>query len=143
MAGEPSVGSGRSRPRPIDWPDAARLLAEGLSLGAVAERVGCSKRHLSRKKNRDPVFIGWIKNAERRPPEDVAQDEFADLRLAVRRAIEAEVRGGNVRVILWLADRLKLVVAPDERPPERQLDRLLKDLSPAELDEFHALRDPL
>jgi transcriptional regulator with XRE-family HTH domain len=143
MAGEPSKGSGRSRPRRIDWPYAARLLAEGLSLGEVAERVGCSKSQLSRKRNRDPEFIGWVDDARGKPPEDRARAQFADLRRAVRRAIEAEVRAGNVRVILWLADRLKLVVAPEERPPERQLDRLLRDLSPAELNEFHALRDPV
>lgn len=143
MADEPSKGSGRSRPRRIDWPSAARLLAEGLPLGAVAERVGCSKRQLSHKRNRDPVFIGWVDACKTKPSKDLARDEFADLRRAVRRAIEAEVRSGNVRVILWLADRLKLVVAPEERPPERQLDRLLEDLSPAELDEFHALRDPV
>lgn len=143
MAGEPSRGSGRSRPRQIDWPCAARLLADGLSIVAVAERVGCSRSQLSRKKNRDLAFIGLINGFKRDGPGSPVGDGFADLRQTVRQAIETEVRSGNVRVILWLADRLRLVVAPEERPPERQLDRLLKDLSPAELDEFHALRDPL
>jgi hypothetical protein len=47
-----------------------------------------------------------------------------------------------VRVILWLADRLKLVTPVDERTPEAELHELLGSLGPDELREFENLQDP-
>ena len=64
------------------------------------------------------------------------RDRNAELRRAVREAIEAEVKSGNVRVILWLADRLKLITPPSERTPERELREILGGLSQDELHEF-------
>ena len=58
-----------------------------------------------------------------------------------REAIEKEVSAGNVRVILWLADRLKLVTPPSERTPERELRQILGGLTSEELSEFEELRD--
>ena len=69
------------------------------------------------------------------------RDRNAELRRAVREAIEAEVKSGNVRVILWLADWLKLITPPSERTPERELREILGGLSQDELHEFEGLRD--
>ena len=69
------------------------------------------------------------------------RDRIENLRLAVRTAIEAEVKRGNVRVVLWLADRLKLITPPSERTPDQELREILSGLSPDELQEFESLRD--
>jgi small ligand-binding sensory domain FIST len=59
----------------------------------------------------------------------------------VRAGIEAELKAGNVRVILWLADRLKLITPLGERTPEQELREILGGLSADELQEFEGLRD--
>ena len=69
------------------------------------------------------------------------RDRMEELRRAVHEAIEAEVRNGNVRVLLWLADRLKLITPPSERTPEQELRAILGGLSQDELQEFEGLRD--
>lgn len=140
MAGGPAKGSGRSDAPDVDWKRAARLLAGGLSITATAERVGCSRSRLSRRKNGDETFKSWLE-CHRGGVEPEPQVGLADLRDAVHRAIEAEVQRGNVRVILWLADRMKLVSVVEQRAPADQLDRLLRDLSPSELVEFQSLQD--
>ena len=64
----------------------------------------------------------------------------AALRAVLFDTIEAEVREGNVRVILWLADRLKLLEAQDQKAgPADELRALLEDLPPHELREFASL----
>ncbi|HEX5794543.1 MAG TPA: hypothetical protein VFY19_01790 [Geminicoccaceae bacterium] len=121
-----------------DWHHAAELLAQGMALATAARRLGCSRSQLSRKRNHDRVFQCWIEEAK----EGAAmRDRNAELRRAVREAIEAEVKSGNVRVILWLADRLKLITPPSERTPERELREILGGLSQDELHEFEGLRD--
>jgi hypothetical protein len=70
------------------------------------------------------------------------RDRIAGLRAAVHAAIEAEVGKSNVRVILWLADRLKLITPPSDQTPEQELHAILSDLNPDELREFESLRDP-
>jgi len=67
------------------------------------------------------------------------RDRMEDLRRAVHEAIEAEVLNGNVRVLLWLADRLKLITPPSERTPEQELRAILGGLSQDELKEFEGL----
>jgi hypothetical protein len=125
--------------RVIDWHQAAELLAQGISTADVATRVGCSRGALTRKRKHDPVFQSWIA----RCPEGAEPDNrtFAELRLTLHDAIEKEVHGGNIRVILWLADRLKLVTPPSERTPAQELRQILSGLSPEELREFEGLRD--
>jgi hypothetical protein len=46
-----------------------------------------------------------------------------------------------MRVVLWLADRLKLVIPPNEHTPDHELRRLLGGLTSEELMEFEQLRD--
>jgi Helix-turn-helix domain of resolvase len=143
MTALPVAGARRAGSRAIDWRRAAELLARGLPVTTVARRVGCSRSQLSRKRNHHAAFRRWID--ELKDPvggHERARDRIGELRLAVHAAIEAEVRNGNVRVILWLADRLKLITPPSEQTPEQELRTILGGLSPDELHEFESLRDP-
>jgi hypothetical protein len=137
----------RAARRVIDWHQAGELLAQGLTIAAVAERVGCSRTALARKRRQDPAFQAWLDRCRDAQPEaEAGQPEaevgqLVDLRSKVHCAIEDEVRASNVRVMLWLADRLKLVTPPSEHTPEAELRAILKALTPEELREFEALRD--
>jgi hypothetical protein len=50
------------------------------------------------------------------------------------------VQNGNVRVILWLADRLKLVRPPAETERRSPLDDLLQGMTDDDLKEFESLK---
>lgn len=132
--------AGARHERRIDWRLGADLLARGISIAAVAQRLGCSRSHLAKKRREDPDFRSMIEEARTRAPA-VHLDRIDTLKRAVHDAIEAEVRAGNVRVILWLADRLELVSPPSERTPEEELRDILRGLGPDELREFESLRD--
>lgn len=136
---EPPAGQ-RTVRRAIDWPKAADLLAAGVPASEVARQVGCSPRTLARKRKHDTAFKSRIAGERAEPAPDDGRD-LAELRHTLHDAIEKEVHAGNVRVILWLADRLKLVTPPDERTPDHALREILAGLSPAELREFENLRD--
>jgi hypothetical protein len=107
---------------------------------AVARQLGCSRSHLSRQRTHDRLCQRWIEEAKEATTLP-KRDRLGDLRRAVHDAIEAEVRNGNVRVLLWLADRLKLIAPPSERTPEQELREILGGLSQDELNEFEGLRD--
>jgi hypothetical protein len=126
--------------RVIDWHQAAQLLAQGTTIADVASRVGCSRSALARRRRHDTVFQSWL--ARYRDAAAAADNQrLADLRHTLHKAIEKEVGAGNVRVILWLADRLKLVTPPDQHTPEQELRRIVAGLTPEELREFEGLRD--
>ena len=107
-------------------------------MATVARRVGCSRSHLSRKRNQDVAFRRWIGEFADAAGE---REPIGDLRVVVHAAIETQVRKGNVRVILWLADRLKLITPPSDRTPEQELHAILRGLSTDELREFESLGD--
>jgi hypothetical protein len=126
--------------RVIDWHQAAELLAHGMSTAQAATRVGCSRGALARRRKHDPAFQSWMARC-REAGAAPDGERLADLRLKLQQAIENEVSKGNVRVILWLADRLKLVTPPSERTPDQELRQILGGLTPEELCEFEKLRD--
>jgi hypothetical protein len=133
-------GATRAGRHRIDWRKAAELLAERTPIEALVAQVGCSPRQLSRRRNHDPVFRAWVEEF-RTAAVERERDRIGDLGRAVQKAIEAEVKAGNVRVILWLADRLKLITPPSERTSEQELRTILGGLSPEELREFESLQD--
>lgn len=135
-----AAGARRDRSRRIDWGRGAELLAQGATVAAAARTIGCSPKTLARKRRHDPAFQARIE-ALRTPDRRSDDDRIAGLRRVLHDAIEAEVRAGNVRVILWLADRLKLVTPISERTPEQELRDLLNGLSSDELREFEDLKD--
>jgi hypothetical protein len=124
----------------IDWHRAAELLAQGMSPADVATRVGCSRATLVRRRKHDPIFQTWMARC-REAGAEPDNRPLADLRVTLQEGIEKEVRRGNVRVILWLADRLKLVTPPSERTPDQELRQILGGLTSEELREFEELRD--
>jgi hypothetical protein len=125
--------------RVIDWHQAAELLAQGLTIAAAAERVGCAAATLARKRKLDPAFRDRL--ARGRTPEPASKDSrLTDMRTTVQQAIADEVGTGNLRVVLWLAERLKLAT-PSERTPQEELRAILDGLTEDELREFESLRD--
>ena len=135
MTEEPEPRARRTARRVFDWHQAAELRAQGLTTAAVAERVGCSPAALARRRKNDAVFQTWMTRC-RAAAAEPDEHPLADLSQTLREAIEKEVSAGNVRVILWLADRLKLVTPPSERTPERELRQILGGLTSEELSEF-------
>ena len=140
MTEEPEPRARPTARRVVDWHQAAELLAQGLTTAAVAERVGCSRAALARRRKNDAVFQTWMTRC-RAAAAEPDEHPLADLSQTLREAIEKEVSAGNVRVILWLADRLKLVTPPSGRTPERELRQILGGLTSEELSEFEELRD--
>jgi hypothetical protein len=51
------------------------------------------------------------------------------------------VQNGNVRVILWLADRMKLVSPSDSEKPLSAMSELLRSMADQDLKEFESLKD--
>jgi transposase len=126
--------------RVIDWHQAAELLAQGMSIADVATRLGCSRGAVARRRKHDPAFQTWIARCREAGAETDSR-RLTDLRQTLQKAIEEQVRDRNLRVVLWLADRLKLVTPPSERTPEQELRQLLGSLTSEELREFEELRD--
>lgn len=141
MSKEPEPRAPR-RParRVIDWHQAAELLAQGMTIAEAAASVGCSRSALARRRRHDPMFQNWMARCRDTAAEPGAQ-QLSDLRATLQQAIAREVGVGNVRVILWLADRLKLVTPPNEHTPAEELRQLLGGLTSEELREFEGLRD--
>jgi len=124
----------------VDWRMAAELLARGLSIAETARQVGCSRSQLSRRRNHDEVFRSWIEACEISLPA-VRERKIGSLRQRLHDAIDAEVQGGNVRVILWLADRLKLVTPVDKEKSTSSLDDLLRAMTDQDIKEFESLKE--
>lgn len=139
MTVAPEAGA-RAVPYRPDWHRAAEMLAQGHTAVEVARTLPCSRSQLSRKRNHDPQFQAWIAKYQQ---EDLSPDQrIARLRRAWDAAIEKAVGKGEVRILLWLADRLNLVTPPSEQTPGGELQDILKGLSPEELREFQDLGDP-
>lgn len=137
MIGAPA--SARGVRRRVDWRRAAQLLAEDKSPRDVAEALGCAPKTISRRLTHDRHFNETVKRLMATC--DPEETRLQDLRRTLHQAIESEVQNGNVRVILWLADRLKLIRPPDQQAPQSQLDDLIGGMSAAELEEFESLTD--
>lgn len=126
--------------RVVDWRMAAELLARGLSVAEAARQVGCSRSQLSRRRNHDELFRSWIEAFEAELP-PASERKIGSLRQRLHDAIDAEVQGGNVRVILWLADRLKLVTPSAKEASASPLDDLLRTMTDQDVKEFESLKE--
>jgi hypothetical protein len=131
---------GRTVRRVVDWHQAAELLAQGMSIADVAMRLGCSRGALARRRKHDAVFQTWMVRC-REPATQPDSRKFSELRPTLHETIAQEVQDGNLRVTLWLADRLKLVTPLSEHTPDQELRQILGGLTDEELREFEELRD--
>ena len=123
----------------VDWRLGAELLARGVTIAEAARQIGCSRSQLSRRRHHDQLFQDWISGFETSPP-STDEQRIGALRQRLHDAIDAEVRNGNVRVILWLADRLKLVSPPEKTEQKSPLDDLLQDMTDEDLRAFESLK---
>lgn len=124
----------------IDWRMAAELLARGLTVAEAARRIGCSRSQLSRRRNHDRLFRSWIEDCEVSMP-PIRERKMGSLRQRLHDAIDTEVQNGNVRVILWLADRLKLISPKDKEKSTSALSDLLRSMTEQDIKEFESLKD--
>jgi len=136
--GERPMKAGTVKPV-IDWRMGAELLAQGLSVSEAAKQIGCTRSQLSRRRNHDQLFKDWIAESEMKSSAPREQ-RLESLRDRLHDAIDAEVQNGNVRVILWLADRLKLIRPPEEKQQTSPLEDLLRDMTEEDLKEFEGLK---
>src|SRR5262245_32837835 len=100
MSTEPEPRARRTARRVVDWHQAAELLAQGMTTAAVADRVGCSRAALARRRRDDAVFQSWLARC-RATAEEPDERGLVGLSPTLHDAIEKEVRAGNVRVVLW------------------------------------------
>jgi transcriptional regulator with XRE-family HTH domain len=92
--------------------EAARLVAEGLTLDAVAERLGVHRRTLLRWVERDPAFRARYEQARRAAHEGL-----------YRELLEAILRAGGARPAAYAARRRLMRRAPKKHgrlPPEQR-----------------------
>ncbi len=128
----------RSSDNEVDWEDVARLLAAGLSHREVCELAGCSPSRLKTKLARSATFREAVQRHRRETPEEPAV-MYDRLRRLVYTHLERLARSGNLRVLLWIADKLKLVQPIDKAAPELELRSILENLSDEEFAQFEAL----
>lgn len=126
-----AAGNGAAgRPGRIAWPQVAARLAQGVTMTQAAIEAGCARSTIWRKLKDSSDFRGALAAERARVAEEAAQ-RVAGLRTMVAETIEREVRAGNLRVVLWLADRLKLVAGDgsargfDDEDDEVEAARLL------------------
>jgi hypothetical protein len=93
--------------RRIDRKLVAKLLAEGRPVSEVAETVGCARQHIWRLMRSSVRFNEAMDDAAYEVGRD-ADGRLEGLRPDVVDAIKRELDAGNVRVLLWLAERLEL-----------------------------------
>ncbi len=136
--GERPAGADTVKPI-IDWQRAAELLAQGMTITEAARQIGCSRAQLSRRSNHDQTFQDLIKTFETSAP-SMSEQRMSSLRERLHDAIDTEVQSGNVRVILWLADRLKLLDPPEKAEERSALDDLLSGMTESDLKEFESLK---
>jgi hypothetical protein len=130
----------RAASRVIDWHRAGELLTQGMTVTAVAERIGCSSNTIWRRRRREPDLKNWLAH-DRETLVDEEDRELAEMRQALEQAVVNQVRASNLRVLLWLANRFKLATPPNELTSDQELRDMLAGLTPEELKEFASLRD--
>ncbi len=94
--------------KPLDWALAAEMLAEGCSTSHVAGKIGTTRQNVWKvMKDSDAFRKRFAANRARSLSE--AGAIIDGLRSEVAETLKREVMAGNIRVTLWLADRLGLV----------------------------------
>jgi hypothetical protein len=63
-------------------------------------------------------------------------EDAASIEAKVRRKVEDEVAEGNLKVALWLAERLRLFTPDSEDSAEDTIQRLMESMTPLERAAF-------
>jgi hypothetical protein len=92
----------------FDWKLAAEMLAAGAPTIAVAQHIGCSRQHVWKMMRNSDAFRARLHTTHER----LVVESHADLdalRGDVVAILRQEIMSGNVRVAMWLAQRMGLV----------------------------------
>lgn len=100
-------GMGRSRLKDEDWARVAYFLAAGVSVTELAKHFGVSRTTIWRGLQRS-AGLRYRVLAEQRMLRRESDSRFAALRHAVVDGLQQAITAGNVRVLLWMAERLDL-----------------------------------
>ena len=120
----------------IDWCEAARLAATGLPHREISERVGCSRSQLYRRMAGCALFKALVAAYAAADRSEPTAEDVASIETRVRRKVVDEVAEGNVKVALWLAERLRLFTPDSEDSPEDTIQRLMESMTPLERAAF-------
>lgn len=126
---------------PIDWSHAAWLTAKGVRTSEILEAVGCSRSQLRRRQKQCRLFralVGQLQKELARTADESGPSEPDDLSLdqVVRTQLEQEISNGNIKVALWLAERLRLFAPDPDEGTDETLRRLLESMTPDERSAF-------
>ncbi len=132
---------------PIDWSKAAWLTAQGAKPGDIVAAVGCSRSQLRRRQQQCPLFcalvaqysltlaeVGASQGRSLQPPSP--GEPRLPLAETVRARLEQEILDGNLKVAMWLAERLRLFSPDDKEGTDGTLRRLLQTMTEAERTAF-------
>ena len=120
----------------IDWCEAARLVAAGLPSREIIARVGCSRSQLHRRRTSCSLFKALVAAHAAGTAADCPPEDAASIEAKVRRKVEDEVAEGNLKVALWLAERLRMFTPDGEDCPEDTIQRLMESMTPLERAAF-------
>lgn len=140
MKTEPIAAAGPPAAEPLDWDRAARLLADGADPATLSERLGLPAGELDRRIQDDPLLRALLDVRRERAARSVA-DRIRDLRERVLEKLERELAKDNARVLLWLADRLKLVTPDTGRSRDDAVADTIHAMTPEERAEYEALAE--
>lgn len=120
----------------IDWCEAARLAAAGLPPREITRRVGCSRSQLHRRMTSCGLFRGLVAEYAAKHEAGLSEADAGTIETRVRQKVVDEVAEGNLKVALWLAERLRLFTPDDEDSPEETIQRLMESMTPLERAAF-------
>lgn len=124
---------------PADWAKAAWLVANGATTDEIVAATGCSRGQLRRRESSCGLFRALVEQYRSVLAND---DEKASLRtphelaLTVRRKLEREIDDGNMKVVIWLAERLRLFTPNAGEDAEAMMERLLASMTEEERKAF-------
>jgi hypothetical protein len=91
----------------VDWEKIAVMLANGRQMNDIVGATGCSRQTIWRALRRSPRLVERVRE-ERTRLQSEAGSMVDGLRILVANGLIRLVHQGDTRVLLWLADRLKI-----------------------------------
>jgi hypothetical protein len=116
----PAVSPVSGRPTRVNWQRAIDLMAKGRSTADVAKELGCSRQHVWDILRQSRVARRALDDAESEVGTN-ASLRLRGLRPKLADALAREIDKGNVRVMLWLAERLNVTDPRISRGPNLHL----------------------